>query len=136
LNSTCVLPWHSCAEGVAAGAFAFQTAEQQIYVPTNDSRQVNATCTVDGDSIWTNVACTELNQEELCTEHSSPEAENTCSDYGMEVTPFRSQAHYKSLVSRWDGPTWFTTAGYVINDDDNCGGCTFTAMNSGQPGQR
>lgn len=62
---------------------------------------VKATCVVENGNVHTHVRCDGLTGGRGCRDHISVRADNTCTDAGYFVTPFRNQKHYAAAFKAW-----------------------------------
>lgn len=64
-------------------------------------KMVKATCVVENGNVHTHVRCDGLTGGRGCRDHISVRADNTCTDAGYFVTPFRNQKHYAAAFKAW-----------------------------------
>eukprot|EP00051_Salpingoeca_urceolata_P003411 m.57520 g.57520 ORF g.57520 m.57520 type:complete len:608 (-) comp12752_c1_seq1:118-1941(-) len=120
----------SCQEGVSIGAIPFETGVRTLNVANDPSRTVEALCFVHTDGkIYTNIACDALNTAG-CKTTSRTTDDNTCKDFGMVITPYRSKAHFQALINKWGASDHYFTAVSGLSKPTDGGSFTSCVMQS------
>eukprot|EP00051_Salpingoeca_urceolata_P022867 m.380486 g.380486 ORF g.380486 m.380486 type:complete len:197 (-) comp20036_c0_seq3:235-825(-) len=129
IGSTCAHFYSTCQEAADASAIPFETSSQVLRFPGDPSRTVDALCFVHDDRIYTNIACDDLNPGGCTSVYRSTE-QDTCKDFGMRITPYRSKAQYISLTDKWGRNGHYFACVSGITKPANGGSYTGCAMKS------